>query len=1184
MNEKACSQNNNNWALGYKKGINFNTLSPSILNTDIKSDTSNLSITGSFTSASYSNCDGKLIIYGNGTKIWNSKHELMKNGLLNNGDQKLQSYIIKVPGNTNLYYYFYFKNQTDCSKQYLMYALIDIDSNNGLGEIIKKDISVDTSKNPTLTGSNNLTFAKHSNNKYIWLIVANNSTTTKSYLITDTSIIGNPIISNGIFSGNLCESYTNLSKPNSTYRNYSYNFGQFKATQDSKFIIATGIDSSTTKNGCCYKYNFNQKTGILSNPDPLLEFKDVPSSKFKNDPKYLSNFFNLEIAPNDSSVYFISQSVNSYDINNPGYASVYTSTIVKVNIFNKIIETTKKFQNRLIGLQMGPNACMYTLNITNGINYIIPRMLSIKDISNNLISEEIFRDSFLMTYNLPSVFQPYYKLYYNTNLYSNPCVDTAIFNIHADNLFRDMTIYFGDGDSLYIKAPLNASYQIKHYYHLPGKYLFKIKALNPNCNYFTQVVDSFNLFKAPSRLQSLITNKAYCENSVLIINDSFVNTNSAIYSWPNNFVDSFFLIDSIKNKAINFTKTLLLPKVSWTLKIANTNCPFPLEYNDSVILNYLPKAKIKYELYNGNYLLSVSTNSKNKYKVCAPFTLNFIDSTSLLKSGSLSYLGKYINYSKNRNISLDLEPGVFHLIVNDTNNYGCMASDTIHINAVPKPKTSWTKNDSIFCSNLPKVSISIRSLFSGSQALLYWGDNDSSFIDTIDVVSHLYSKPGKYLLNLQTKNSFCSENLIDSIFIAPLPNSTFIIDQDSICFKGNNVLLRRNMSDSSLWNYGDGIIDTASQHHYKTFGQFKITHYSKNKFNCSDSSHQIMTVLESPILNCFVLDSILCADNHIVDLNASTTFSKQNALKLKIDWGDLMIDTSSSQTNFKHHYNIPGTHNIKSTLVANNLCQDSQTNKIQILSNPSFNMLRLGECSNDSISISTTNLKLNGLNRINWWDNHTPLNETSSSIKTFYTKAGTHLVSVLVIDSNNCQETDSILFLVLQKPVANFSFNRLDVSISLKFQFNNLSKHYNKVYWTFNQVDTSSSYNPYYTFKDSGNFKVVLIASNNDQCFDTLTQNIPVYQNLNFFFPNAFSPNNNGINDEFGLSYSQSSFVKKFRLRIYNRWGEMLYDSQDKFEYWKPSKQTQGIFIYKVDILDIYNIQQSIKGTIEILE
>jgi gliding motility-associated-like protein len=271
-------------------------------------------------------------------------------------------------------------------------------------------------------------------------------------------------------------------------------------------------------------------------------------------------------------------------------------------------------------------------------------------------------------------------------------------------------------------------------------------------------------------------------------------------------------------------------------------------------------------------------------------------------------------------------------------------------------------------------------------------------------------------------------------------------------------------------------------------------------------------------------------------------------------------------------------------LVANNLCQDSQTNKIQILSNPSFNMLRLGDCSNDSISISTTNLKSNGLNRINWWDNHTPLNETSSSIKTFYTKAGTHLISALVIDSNNCQKTDSILFLVLQKPVANFSFNRVDVSKSLKFQFNNLSKHFNKVYWTFNQVDTSSSYNPYYTFQDSGNFKVVLVASNNDQCFDTLTQNIPVYQNLNFFFPNAFSPNNNGINDEFGLSYSQSSFVKKFRLRIYNRWGEMLYDSQDKFEYWKPSKQTQAIFIYKVDILDIYNIQQSIKGTIEILE
>ena len=153
----------------------------------------------------------------------------------------------------------------------------------------------------------------------------------------------------------------------------------------------------------------------------------------------------------------------------------------------------------------------------------------------------------------------------------------------------------------------------------------------------------------------------------------------------------------------------------------------------------------------------------------------------------------------------------------------------------------------------------------------------------------------------------------------------------------------------------------------------------------------------------------------------------------------------------------------------------------------------------------------------------------------------------------------------------------------IPYQFFNECKKSNQFVWRFSGFDTSHLMNPSYTYSDTGIKKIILIASNNNICFDTAVQLIPVFNRLAFYFPNAFSPNGNGFNDDFGLNPNQSAFVKRYHLEIYNRWGAKIFETNDVYDHWTGNVM-QGVYLFKVLITDIYNLQQEISGAVEVLK
>jgi gliding motility-associated-like protein len=128
--------------------------------------------------------------------------------------------------------------------------------------------------------------------------------------------------------------------------------------------------------------------------------------------------------------------------------------------------------------------------------------------------------------------------------------------------------------------------------------------------------------------------------------------------------------------------------------------------------------------------------------------------------------------------------------------------------------------------------------------------------------------------------------------------------------------------------------------------------------------------------------------------------------------------------------------------------------------------------------------------------------------------------------------------------------------------------------WIWNFGDGSPEnreQNPRHAYADTGSYLVTLKVESNEGCEDSTYQVITVKDELQFFIPNAFTPNASGTNDYFQV-YGVG-FVS-YELFIYDRWGKLVHSGKNREQAWDGTDDTtgeqvpQGLYVYKVTIID----------------
>lgn len=126
------------------------------------------------------------------------------------------------------------------------------------------------------------------------------------------------------------------------------------------------------------------------------------------------------------------------------------------------------------------------------------------------------------------------------------------------------------------------------------------------------------------------------------------------------------------------------------------------------------------------------------------------------------------------------------------------------------------------------------------------------------------------------------------------------------------------------------------------------------------------------------------------------------------------------------------------------------------------------------------------------------------------------------------------------------------------FNFIDMSSGAIKGTWTFGD-GTSEPYllgeQPTHIYSDTGHFVITLAIENQGACKDFARDTICIIpEHSNLFIPNAFSPNNDNLNDEW---FVVTNGVEKYELRIFDRWGNILFFSEDPT--WKWDGKYKGI-------------------------
>ena len=136
--------------------------------------------------------------------------------------------------------------------------------------------------------------------------------------------------------------------------------------------------------------------------------------------------------------------------------------------------------------------------------------------------------------------------------------------------------------------------------------------------------------------------------------------------------------------------------------------------------------------------------------------------------------------------------------------------------------------------------------------------------------------------------------------------------------------------------------------------------------------------------------------------------------------------------------------------------------------------------------------------------------------------------------------------------------------------------------WDFGDGQTSREENPVHEYRQKGEYCIRLIATGTEGCLDTLTfcklkvGNICEHVLQCIEVPNAFSPNGDNVNPEFFIPYLRyhpvaGDCIESFILRIYDRWGHMIFETLDPGKGW-DGKEFNGNSMIQNDKLIYENV------------
>lgn len=215
-----------------------------------------------------------------------------------------------------------------------------------------------------------------------------------------------------------------------------------------------------------------------------------------------------------------------------------------------------------------------------------------------------------------------------------------------------------------------------------------------------------------------------------------------------------------------------------------------------------------------------------------------------------------------------------------------------------------------------------------------------------------------------------------------------------------------------------------------------------------------------------------------------------------------------------------------------------------------------------------TNKTVSGAGSKYAWNFGDGQTSTTENVEYWYGSIGAYNPVLTVENEFGCvSSSDGTLSIdIIASPQADFNASPfVGDYINSEIQFINTSANATNYFWSFGDGSTTTNENTSHKYIDTGWYEVMLVASNDYNCFDTLVNVIRINDVFLLHLPTAFTPNGDGINDEFRI---QSRGLVSAQLIVYNRWGEVIWKTDNAQDSWDGTINgelvSQGMYYYTI--------------------
>jgi len=410
-----------------------------------------------------------------------------------------------------------------------------------------------------------------------------------------------------------------------------------------------------------------------------------------------------------------------------------------------------------------------------------------------------------------------------------------------------------------------------------------------------------------------------------------------------------------------------------------------------------------------------------------------------------------------------------------------------------------------------------------------------------------------------------------SFFYNKPPTAQFTVDYDEGCsplkveFTNNTVGAK-----SYLWDFGDGAGygKTDTSHTYindeNLDTAFKVTLKAISVKGCMDTIYLLISVHTLPEIG-------ISAQPLTQEFPSSTVFienlSGDGEVNYIWDFGDGKFSQEKNPVN--HKYTTWGTYTIKLEM-RSDFCSKESSENVTIappVPDCEFSFLGAG-CEPFDVEFKNLNAPNNAAS-YSWDFGDKSELSSEASPKHTYELAGSYTVTLTAngYGGQTCTKSDTVE--VYPLPFADFEINPSEVMIPHAVHFFNYSTHADSVQWDFGDKATgidsiANVKNPVYKYTTVGTYSVLLQVWSKYGCYDSakMVNAIFVKEAGELIFPTAFTPNTSGSNGgaypanvrerelNNDIFYPVARGIDVYNLKIYNRWGVLIFESFDLYVGW----------------------------------